>query len=71
MTSNGQIGTVQGDANLDGVVDVLEDAFTLVDNLGSTSITSWSQGDFNGNGVVDVLGDAFPMVANLGFSNAP
>ena len=71
MTSNGQVGTAQGDANLDGMVDVLEDAFTLVDNLGSTSITSWSQGDFNGNGVVDVLGDAFALVANLGFSNAP
>ena len=70
MTSNGQVGTAQGDANLDGVVDILEDAFTLVGNLG-TSVNSWSQGDFDGNGVVDVLGDAFPLVGNLGFTNAP
>ena len=70
MTSNGQVGTAQGDANLDGVVDVLEDAFTLVGNL-SDSATSWSQGDFDGNGVVDILGDAFPLVTNLGFSNTP
>ena len=70
MTSNGQAGTAQGDANLDGVVDVLNDAFILVGSLGA-SATSWSQGDFDGNGVVDILGDAFPLVTNLGFSNTP
>ncbi len=71
MTSNGQVGTVQGDANLDGRVDVLRDGFTLVSNLNGTSITSWSQCDFNGDGAVNIFGDAFSLVANLGFSNAP
>jgi hypothetical protein len=71
MTSNGQAGTAQGDANLDGRVDVLNDGFTLVANLGGASITSWSQCDFNGDGTVTVLDDAFSLVANLGFSNAP
>lgn len=67
-TSNGGEGTFAGDANLDGTVDVLVDAFTLIGNL-SSSVTSWSDGDFNGDGLVDVLGDAFLLVANLGQSN--
>ncbi len=66
-TSNGQTGTFAGDANLDGTVNVLGDAFTLVANLNSPA-TSWSQGDFNADGIVDVLGDAFLLVANLGMS---
>ena len=56
-----------GDANLDGRVDVLNDAFILVNNLGVTGGT-WTQGDFNGTGTVDVLGDAFILVNNLGQS---
>lgn len=67
-TSNGGIGTAVGDINLDGIVDVLGDAFELVSNLGS-SATSWSQGDLNGDGVVDVLGDAFLLIASLGADN--
>lgn len=67
-TDTGVNGTFAGDANLDGTVDVLGDAFTLVGNLGQ-SATSWSQGDFNGDGVVDVLGDAFILVGNLGMAN--
>ena len=67
-TSNGRRGTFVGDANLDGSVDVLNDAFTLVGNLGQAA-TSFSQGDFNADGVVDVLGDAFLLVANLGMTN--
>ena len=58
-----------GDANLDGRVDVLVDAFALVGNLSNPSIDSWSQGDFNADQTVDVLGDAFLLVANLGASN--
>lgn len=68
-TSNGRRGTVAGDANLDGRVDVLVDAFALVGNLSNPSIDSWSQGDFNADQTVDVLGDAFLLVANLGASN--
>ena len=56
-----------GDANLDGVVDVLGDAFILVNNLGATGRT-FTQGDFDGSGTVDVLGDAFILVNNLGQS---
>ena len=67
-TSNGGVGTGAGDINLDGVVDVLGDAFELISNLGSMA-TSWSQGDLNADGVVDVLGDAFILIANLGFDN--
>ncbi|MDA8563218.1 hypothetical protein N9L06_02075 [Mariniblastus sp.] len=73
-TSNGQVGTFAGDANLDGVVDVLGDAFALVSNLGlgvEDGINSWAQGDFNADQTVNVLGDAFLLVANLGNSNAP
>ena len=67
-TSNGVVGTIQGDFNCDGTVDVLGDAFTLVGNLGSTVI-SYSQGDADFNGFVNVLDDAFILVGNLGVSN--
>ena len=71
-TSNGQVGTFAGDADLNGTVDVLMDAFTLVGNLGADEgITSWSQGDFNADRTVNVLGDAFLLVGNLGNSNEP
>ncbi|MDA8563219.1 hypothetical protein N9L06_02080 [Mariniblastus sp.] len=78
-TSNGQVGTFAGDANLDGTVDVLGDAFILVSNLGLQGqddegddlVTSWDQGDFNADRVVNVLGDAFLLVANLGNTNEP
>lgn len=69
QTSNGQTGTFRGDLNLDGSVDVLNDAFTLVANLGNLNATSYGQGDLNVDGVVNVLGDAFVLVANLGSSN--
>ena len=55
-----------GDANLDGNVDVLTDAFALVGNLGTTSGATFVDGDFTGDGAVDVLGDAFALVGNLG-----
>ena len=59
---------IPGDANLDGEVDVLVDAFLLVGNLGTTSGATFGQGDFNGDGVVDVLNDAFILVGNIGQS---
>ena len=68
-TSNGRFGTLAGDIDLDGEVDVLNDAFLLVANLGSSSINSWSQGDLNADGEVDVLNDAFLLIGNLGASN--
>ena len=55
-----------GDANLDGRVDVLTDAFALIGNLGTAGGAAWRDGDFNGDGVVDVLNDAFALVGNLG-----
>lgn len=67
-TSNGVTGALLGDVNLDGVVDVLGDAFTLIANLGGTA-TSHSQGDLDANGVIDVLGDAFLLISQLGQSN--
>ena len=48
-------------------MDVLNDAFILVNNLGATGRT-WAQGDFDGSGNVNVLGDAFILVNNLGQS---
>ena len=70
-TSNGVQGAPIGDMNLDGQVDVLEDAFTLVANLGSNGPISYGLGNINCDLSVDVLGDAFPLIANLGESNDP
>ncbi|MDA8564204.1 hypothetical protein N9L06_07125 [Mariniblastus sp.] len=67
-TSNGVTGALLGDVNLDGTVDVLNDAFALVASLGQ-SATSRSQGDLNADGVVDVLNDAFILIGQLGQSN--
>jgi hypothetical protein len=67
-TSNGQKGALLGDANLDGTVNVLIDAATVVQNLGDT-VTSWSDGDFNADQIVNVLGDAALLVNNLGQNN--
>lgn len=69
-TSNGLQGTLAGDANLDGTVTVLDDAFTIIRHLGSAT-SSWSQGDFNSDGMADVLGDAFLLIGNLGRTNLP
>jgi len=68
MTSNGVTGALLGDINLDGVVDVLTDAFALIANLGGSSV-SRSQGDLNADGFIDVLGDAFRLISQLGQSN--
>ena len=57
---------IPGDANLDGQVNVLDDAFILVGNLGASGNVPWADGNFNGDESVDVLGDAFILVGNLG-----
>ena len=69
QTSNGQTGTFLGDVNLDGSVDVLGDAFTLIGNLNNPAAV-YAQGDLNLDGRVDVLSDAFLLIGNLGKSNA-
>ena len=69
QTSNGVVGALIGDANLDGTVTVLEDAFTLIANLGSAGVVGYAGGDFNADGFVNVLGDAFTLISNLGQSN--
>ena len=61
---------IPGDANLDGTVSVLSDAFILVSNLGLTG-NVWTDGDFNADGGVTVLRDAFILVSNLGRSVLP
>ena len=70
VTSNGFTGTLPGDLDCNGTVDVLNDAFALVNNLGSI-VTSYADGDVNFSGNVDVLNDAFILVGNLGMSNEP
>ncbi len=61
-------GTFVGDLNLDGSVDVLNDAFTLVRNLGRSGVYGFEDGDLDADGRVDVLGDGFRFVENLGKS---
>ena len=60
-----------GDANLDGKVDVLGDAFTLIGNLGTNGGSVWATGDFTADGNIDVLGDAFLLIGNLGEDVVP
>jgi hypothetical protein len=70
QTSNGETGAIIGDTNLNGVVDVLNDAFALVGSLGNSGPLGYAAGDLNADSVVNVLGDAFRLVGNLGLSNA-
>ena len=62
---------IPGDANQDGRVDVVSDAFILVANLGTTNGGDWVGGDFNADGNINVVGDAFILVANLGRDVVP
>ena len=71
QTSTEFVGTSIGDVNLDGVVDVLGDAFILIANLGSSAPVGYAGGDLNADCIVDVLSDAFALIANLGNSNSP
>ena len=64
------IGTLLGDINLDGSVDVLGDAFTLIGNLGESGQFGYADGDLNADGQVNVLGDAFRLIGNIGQSTA-
>ena len=65
--SNVQTGTLIGDVNLDGSVDVLGDGFVLIANLGSTS-GGYANGDLNADLAVNVLGDGFRLISNLGLT---
>ena len=64
MASDGSTGTVRGDFNCDGSVDILGDAFILVGNLNSAN-SRYRDGDATLDGQVDVLGDAFILIGNL------
>ena len=61
-------GTLVGDINFDGCVDVLGDAFVLVASLGGPGPFGYQDGDLNADNLVTVLDDAFRLVANLGRS---
>jgi hypothetical protein len=67
-TSTGVTGTLLGDINLDGVVNVLGDAFELVSRLNGGGPYSYGTGDLNADQQVTVLGDAFILISNLGQS---
>ncbi len=62
---------IPGDADLDGQVNVLQDAATVVDNLGTVGTAAWADGDFNADGNVNVLDDAALLVNNLGRNVQP
>ena len=69
-TSLGTQGTLIGDLDLDGQVDVLGDAFVLIGNLNSGGTFGYGDGDLNADGSVDVLNDAFRLLENLGLSTS-
>lgn len=64
-TSNGVTGALLGDLNLDGRVNVLGDAFTLISRLNGSGPYSYGTGDLNADQRVDVLGDGFIFIMNL------
>jgi len=66
LTSNGVTGALLGDINLDGSVDVLNDAFLLVLRLHGSGPYSYGTADLNADQKVDVLGDAFTLIGSLG-----
>ena len=60
-TSNGQTGALLGDTNLDGSVDVLNDAFALVGGLG-TSTGGYANGDLNADEAVSYTHLTLPTI---------
>jgi hypothetical protein len=68
QTSNGQTGTLIGDIDGDGQVNILGDVFPFVGRLGVDENTGYSRGDLNADQRVDVLEDGFRLVTNLGKS---
>lgn len=56
---------VEGDANLDGVVD-FEDFLILSNNFGEEG--TWEEGDFDCSGVVS-FGDLYILMRTFGFSD--
>ena len=63
-------GTSVGDINLDGMTDVLRDAFILIGNMGLAD-ASYSDGDLNADGIVNVLGDGFRLISGLSIQPEP
>jgi hypothetical protein len=70
-TSNGVTGALLGDINLDGRVNVLDDAAALVDRLNGLAPYSYGTGDLNADQAVDVLGDAAILIEMLGQTTDP
>ena len=69
QTTDGEFGTLVGDINFDGQVDVLNDAATLVNSLGNEGESvGYANGDLNADRRVDVLNDAATLIDNLGRS---
>lgn len=68
VQANGFSGTLLGDLNLDRIVNVLDDAFAMIANLGATNGVGYGEGDLNADGSVNVLIDAFILISNLGQS---
>ncbi|MEQ9460907.1 MAG: hypothetical protein RIG82_08150 [Phycisphaeraceae bacterium] len=60
-------GTVQGDTNLDRVVDLI-DLSSLASNFGLLD-SGWGGGDFNGDGVTDLI-DLSLLASNFGFDGS-
>lgn len=61
------LGSLPGDANADGRVDLL-DLSILASHFGDPG--SYTEGDFNGGGYVDLL-DLSILASNFGFSGSP
>ncbi|WP_428387307.1 hypothetical protein [Mucisphaera sp.] len=57
-------GTIQGDANLDRVVDLI-DLSSLASSFGAID-AGWAGGDFNADGIVDLI-DLSLLASNFGF----
>lgn len=65
QTDSGDFGTTLGDINLDGMTDVVGDAFLVIGNLGRNDSVGYADGDVNADGKIDVLGDAFRLISFL------
>ena len=68
-TSDGGTGTLIGDINLDGTVNVLGDIFVIIGSLGMDG--GFSEGDLNADGFVNILGDIARAAPNFGQTSDP
>jgi autotransporter-associated beta strand protein len=59
--------TYGGDANLDGVINILD--YVRIDQGLAANLTGWSNGDFNYDGAINVLDYASIIDSNIGNQN--